>query len=156
MSIQAELVAELRDAMRARDRRRLDVIRLVESEVSRTKTEPGFDGEVNDALYVRVIAAYQKKMDKARREYLELGERGRAMAEKLAFEIDYLARWSPSKLSEAETQQLVATTIAELGASGTKDAGKVIGQLLKTRKDDLDGALVNRLVRAALGGSAGE
>ena len=51
MSIKDELQAELRDAMRARDRRRLDVIRSVETEVSRAKAAPGFSGEVDDALH---------------------------------------------------------------------------------------------------------
>lgn len=150
MSIQEELASELREAMRARDRRRLDVIRMVESEISRAKSEPAFKGKVDDQLYARVIGEYCKKMDKARREYVDLGERGQAMAEKLGFEVDYLARWAPSKLGEAETRQLVDSAIAELGASGAKDAGKVIGHLLKIRQADLDGALVNRLVRAAL------
>ena len=68
-------------------------IRQVETEVARARTEPGFHGEVDDALYRRVIAAYCKKMDKARLEFVAAGERGRAQAEKLAFEIEYLGRW---------------------------------------------------------------
>ena len=61
MSIREEFAAELKDAMRHKDRRRLDVIRQVESEVSRAKSEPGFTGEVDDTLYALVIAAYIKK-----------------------------------------------------------------------------------------------
>ena len=55
MSIHEELAAELKDAIRGRDRRRMDVIRQVETEVARARTEPGFHGEVDDALYRRVI-----------------------------------------------------------------------------------------------------
>ena len=78
MAIHDELAAELRDAMRTRDRRRMDVIRQVETELARARTEAGFHGEVDDALYRRVIAAYTKKMDKARLEFEAAGERGRA------------------------------------------------------------------------------
>lgn len=150
MSIRDELRNELKEAMRARDQRRLDVIRQVESELSIARSAPGFKGEIDDALYRQVIAAYVKKMEKARQEYVELGGRGQEMAEKLAFEVEYLSWWLPRKLDEEQTRALVRQTIAELGASDLKQAGKVMGHLMKSRKDDLDGALVNRLVREEL------
>ena len=151
MSIHEELAAELRDAIRARDRRRMDVIRQVETELARARTEPGFRGEVDDALYRKVISAYCKKMDKARLEFEAAGERGRPQAEKLAFEIDYLGRWQARTLDEAATRELVRAAIAELGAADPKMAGKVIGQVMKAGAGTVDGALVNRLVREELG-----
>ena len=152
MTIHEELAAELRDAMRTRDRRRMDVIRQVETELARARTEPGFHGEVDDALYRRVIAAYTKKMDKARLEFEAAGERGRAQAEKLAFEIDYRKRWQAQTLDEEATRALVRSAIAELGAADAKAVGRVIGQVMKAGAGTLDGALVNRLVREELGG----
>jgi len=152
MTIHEELAAELRDAMRTRDRRRMDVIRQVETELARARTEPGFHGEVDDTLYRRVIAAYTKKMDKARLEFEAAGERGRAQAEKLAFEIDYLKRWQAQTLDEEATRALVRSAIAELGAGDAKAVGRVIGQVMKAGAGTLDGALVNRLVREELGG----
>jgi len=152
MAIHDELAAELRDAMRTRDRRRMDVIRQVETELARARTEPGFHGEVDDTLYRRVIAAYTKKMDKARLEFEAAGERGRAQAEKLAFEIDYLKRWQAQTLDEEATRALVRSAIAELGAGDAKAVGRVIGQVMKAGAGTLDGALVNRLVREELGG----
>jgi uncharacterized protein len=150
VSIKDELRNELKDAMRQHDQRRLDVIRQVETELSMARTAPGFKGEVDDALYRQVIAAYCKKMDKAREEYAALGPRAQEMAEKLAFEVQYLSRWVPKKLGEEETRALVRQTIAELGVTDPKQAGKVVGQLMKTRKDDLDGGLVNRIAREEL------
>jgi uncharacterized protein YqeY len=150
MSVQEELRAELKDAMRQRDQGRLDAIRQVESELSVVKSAPGFKGEVDDALYQQVIATYVKRMDKARKEYEELGERGEEMAQKLAFEVDYLSRWLPKKLSEEDTRVLVRSAIAELGVSDPKQAGKLVGHLMKSRGGELDGALVNRLAREEL------
>lgn len=151
MTIKEELAAELRDAMRSQDGRRRDVIRQVETEVSVARSQPGFQGDADDDLYRQVIGSYVKKMDKARSEYAEMGERGAAMAEKLGFEVDYLARWLPSKLDEAATRELVRSVIGELGVAGDeKAAGRVTGQLMKTRGADLDGGLVNRLVREEL------
>ena len=151
MSIHEELAAELKEAIRGRDRRRMDVVRQVETEVARARTEPGFHGEVDDALYRRVIAAYCKKMDKARLEFVAAGERGRAQAEKLAYEIEYLGRWQARSLDEAATRALVRAAIAELGAADPKMAGRVIGQVMKAAGGTVDGTLVNRLVREELG-----
>ncbi len=150
MSIKDELRNELKDAMRQHDQRRLDAIRQVETELAMARTAPGFKGEVDDALYLQVISAYVKKMDKARAEYQQLGGRALEMAEKLAFEIQYLSRWLPKKLGEEETRALVRQAIAELGISDPKQAGKVVGHVMKSGGGDLDGGLVNRLVREAL------
>ncbi len=151
MSIQQELAAELKDAIKAKDARRRDVIRQIQTEVATAKSQPDFEGEVDDPFYQRVIGSYVKKMDKSRAEYSELGERGAAMADKLAFEVEYLSKWLPKKLDEAETRALVQEAIEELGAAGDeKAAGRVTGHLMKARGKDLDGALVNRIVREEL------
>ena len=149
MSIKSELAAELRDAMLGRDALRRDVIRQVETEVTRKVTERGFKGEVDDELYRSVIASYVKKMSKARDEYAGLGERGEAMAKKLGFEVEYLSRWLPATLSEDDTRALVRTTIAEIG--DVSSPGMVIGRLMKEYGDQLDGSAVNRIVREELG-----
>lgn len=151
MTIQEELTAELRDAMKEKDALRRDVIRQVQTEVATAKSQPEFRGEVDDALYQEVIASYVKRMDKAREEYLSLGERGEDMADKLAFEVEYLSRWLPEKLDEEATRRLVREAIEELDAAGDeKAAGRVTGHLMKTHGADLDGGLVNRLVREEL------
>jgi uncharacterized protein YqeY len=151
MAIKDELATELKDALRSGDKARAAVIRQVETEVSRAKSEPGFQGEVDDALYVKVIGSYTKKMAKARDEYLGYGEKGASRAEALGFEIEYLSRWLPKSLGEDETRAVVEAAIAELGVDDPKMAGRVIGHVMKSGTEGLDGALVNRIVREALG-----
>lgn len=153
MTIREELSAELRDAIKSGDELRRDAIRQVETEVSTARSRADFTGDVDDELYRSVIASYVKKMEKSRAEYEDFGERGRAMAEKLGFEVDYLSRWLPRKLGEEETRALVRETIEDLGAEGDeKAAGRVTGHLMKSRGEDLDGALVSRVVREELAG----
>ena len=149
MTIQEQLAAEQKAAMKSGDRATLNVIRQIQSEVSVAKAAPGFDREVDDDLYLATIATYVKRMSKARSEYEALGERGREQAEKLAFEIDYLAAYLPQKLDEAATSDLVDQTIADLGATDPKMTGQVIGAVMKSG-EDVDGALVARLVKEAL------
>lgn len=151
MSIHEELSVELRDAMRQKDRRRLDVIRQVETEVSRAKSEPGFTGEIDDALYSRVIAAYIKKMDKAREEFASGGEKGREAVEKLTFEIEYLSRWVPQGVDDDTVREVIRVALMELRVSDPKQAGQLIGHIMKNGPKGLDGGQVSRLVREALG-----
>jgi uncharacterized protein YqeY len=151
MAIHEELTVELKDAMKARDRDRLDVIRQIETEVSKAKTEPGFTGDADDSLYRSVIAAYSKKMDKARDEFAALGERGAEAVIKLTFEIDYLSRWLPQGLSEDETREVVRIAIKELQATDAKQLGQVVGHIMKNGPKGVDGATVKRLVGEALG-----
>ena len=151
MTISEQLTAELTDAMKKRDGPRRDVIRQVQTEVATARSQPDFEGQVDDAFYQKVIASYVKKMDKSRSEYAELGERGEAMANKLAYEVDYLSRWLPEKLGEDETRALVKEAIVALGVAGDeKAAGRVTGHLMKSHGKDLDGGLVNSVVREEL------
>lgn len=153
MTIQEQLITELRAAMKEKDAARRDVIRQVQTEVATAKSHPDFSGEIDDSFYQKVISSYVKKMEKSREEYAAFGERGEAMADKLAFEVEYLSRWLPKKLDEDETRRLVADAIEELDvADDEKAAGRVTGHLMKTRGEDLDGGLVNRLVREELAG----
>lgn len=151
MTIQQQLIAELRAAMKAKDAPRRDVIRQIQTEVATAKSQPGFTGEVDDALYRGVIASYVKKMEKSREEYASFGERGEEMADKLAFEVEYLSQWLPTKLDEDATRRLVVAAIEALDAAGDeKAAGRVTGHLMKTHGEDLDGGMVSRLVREEL------
>jgi len=150
MTIEEQLIAEQKTAMKAGDKATLSVIRQIRSEVSVAKAAPGFTGEVDDDLYSATIASYVKRMGKARAEYETLGERGKEQADKLAFEIDYLSTYLPTNLDDGATRALVEATIAELGTNDPKMTGRVIGAVMK-KGENVDGALVARLVKEALG-----
>ena len=151
MTIDEELTAELKSAMLEKDAARRDVIRQVRSEAGLVATAPGFGGDLDDDFYRAVIGSYVKKMKKSIAEYEGLGERGQVMAEKLTFEVDYLSRWLPTKLGESDTKALVDATIAELGVAGDPSAaGRVMGAIMKSHRDDVDGTLVNQLVKQQL------
>jgi uncharacterized protein YqeY len=150
MTIREQFADELKDAMRQRDKPRLNVIRQVETEVKIAAAAEGFTGEVDDELYRMVIASYVKKMNKARAEFEAAGERGAERAAALAWEVEYLSRWLPRTLDEAETRQLVRRTIGDLDVEGPAAVGRTIGMVMKSGAE-LDGSLVARLVREELG-----
>lgn len=151
MGVHDELFSALREAMKSGDKAKVNAIRQVESEVSVVRAAPGFDPATDDDdLYVTVIAAYVKKMEKARRDYEDLGEAGKDQAAKLAFEVEYLSQWVPADESnEEEARAAVRAAIAELRADDVKMAGQVTGLVMRS-KPGLDGAMVNRLAREEL------
>ncbi len=150
MTIHEELAAELKEAMKSGDSARRAVIRQVETEVAVAKSAPGFRGDVDDALYQRIIVSYVKKMEKARKEFEALGERGTEQAAKLGYEVEYLSRWTPQLAGEDETREIVRAAIEELGVDDPKMAGRVTGHVMKSGAE-VDGGLVSRLVREELG-----
>ncbi len=153
VSIEEQLRADQTAAMKAKDRAKLNAIRSVQSEVATAKSASGFSGEVDDALYISTISTYVKRLSKTKAEYDDLGDRGAEQASKLAFEIEYLSDFLPRKLDEAATRELVRSVIAETGASSETPAGQVIGAVMR-KGEDVDGALVNRVVRELLDGAA--
>ncbi|MGA9595612.1 MAG: GatB/YqeY domain-containing protein [Acidimicrobiia bacterium] len=151
MAIREELVAELRDAIKTRDKARSNAIRQIETDVAIAKSAPGFSGEVDDGFYQKAIASYVKKMEKARAEYAAAGARGAEQEAILAFEVEYLSQWLPKLPGEDETRDIVRRAMAELGVADPKMAGRVTGHVMKSGQQ-LDGGLVNRLVREELEG----
>ena len=154
-TIQGELRSQLTDAMKSGDSLRRDVIRQIETELSRAKADPGCSGVVDDELYLQVIGGYVKRMSKARGEFVDAGERGTAHAERLSAEIDYLSRWLPQTAGREETLDLVRRAVAEVTAAEpdtppAKLTGRVIGMVMRSG-EGVDGSLVQELVRQELG-----
>lgn len=150
MSIQEEMAVALKDAMRAKDQRRLNIVRAVKSELGRKLTEPGSDGEATDEVYLDVMASFVKKAKKSIEEYAAIGERGVDMHDTLVWEVEYLSRWLPSKLDEAATKALVTEALAATGVTDVSGTGQVMGYIMKGHKDEVDGSLVNRILKEAL------
>ena len=150
MTIKEELAAGLKDAMRAKDKPRINVIRQIEAEVQVQTKAARFEGEIDDDLYLATISSYVKKMRKARGEFEAAGDRGAEQAAKLTFEVDFLSHWLPAQADEGAVRQIVKDAIAELGVDDPKQAGRVMGHIMKAGAD-LDGGLVNKMVREELG-----
>ena len=144
MAITDDLSAALKEAMKAKDKPKLDAIRQIQTEVAKKKAEKG--EEATDELVLGVISSYVKKMTKAVEEYQSLGDRGLEMAEKIQFEIDFLSGWLPEQLSEEEVVIIIDEVLAEIGDVDMSQMGKVIGAVM-AKADGLDGSVVSKLVR---------
>ena len=144
MAISDDLSAALKEAMKAKDKPKLDAIRQIQTEVAKKKAEKG--EEATDELVLGVISSYVKKMTKAVEEYQSLGDRGLEMAEKIQFEIDFLSGWLPEQLSEEEVVTIIDEVLAEIGDVDMSQMGEIIGAVM-AKADGLDGSVVSKLVR---------
>jgi len=144
MALIDDLSTALKEAMKAKDKPKLDAIRQVQTEIAKKKAEKG--EEATDALVLNVISLYVKKMIKAVEEYNSLGDRGVEMASKIQYEIDYLSEWLPEQLSEEEVSKIIDDVLSEMGDVDMSQMGKIIGAVM-AKADGLDGSTVSRLVR---------
>ena len=147
MALVDDLSAALKEAMKAKDKPKLDAIRQVQTEIAKRKSEKG--EEATDELVLAVISSYVKKMTKAVEEYQTLGDRGTEMAEKIQFEIDFLSEWLPEQLSEEEVEKIVDAVLIEMGDIDISQMGKVIGAVM-SKGDGIDGSLVSKIVKSKL------
>ena len=147
MALADDLSSALKDAMKAKDKPKLDAIRQIQTEIAKKKAEKG--EEVNDDLVLGVISSYVKKMIKAVEEYQSLGDRGQEMAEKIQFEIDFLSTYLPEQLSEEEVEKIVDEVLSELGDVDISQMGRVIGAVM-AKGDGIDGSIVSKIVKDKL------
>jgi len=151
MAIDAQLTDLLKEAMRAKDQRTKDVIAMIKTKHMERRTAAGFKGELNDTLWQDVIASYQKQLRKTRDEYAALGEKGADSLPQLDFEIAFCARFLPELAGDDEVRASVKETLARMGASDPKQAGRVMGEIMKANKGKFDPAAVKRIVEEELG-----
>src|SRR5882757_8245175 len=86
MSLESQLGDLLKDAMRQKDLRTADCIRMIKTKHMERRTAAGFKGPLDDALWLDVIASYQKQLRKSREEYVAVGERGADALPQIDFE----------------------------------------------------------------------
>jgi len=138
----------MKTAMRARDSARLSAIRLILAAIKQKEVDERV--ELSDGDVVGIL----EKMIKQRRESIAQFEKAARndLADAEKFELGVLSGYLPQQLGEAEIQKEINSVIAETGASGVKDMGKVMTALKSRLAGRADMAKVSALVKAKLSG----
>jgi uncharacterized protein YqeY len=150
MTIQEEIDADLKDAMRSRDAERLSVLRMVKSALTNAAIEKrGVTGGLADSEAVGVI----RKQVKQRRDSIESFEKGGRpeLAAKERKEIEFLTEYLPQPLEEDEINQLVKDAIAEAGATSKAQMGAVMKIVTEKAEGRVEGKKLSQAVQKALG-----
>jgi uncharacterized protein YqeY len=151
MSVESQLGELLKEAMRAKDAQTADCIRMIKTKHMERRTAAGFKGPLDDALWLDVITAYQKQLRKSREEYTAIGARGADAIAQIDFEIGFCSKFLPKAASDDEVRAIVRETVARLGVSDPKQAGRVVGEIMKANKGKVEAAAVKRIVDEELG-----
>jgi uncharacterized protein len=142
----------LKEAMKARDERRVSTLRLVNSTLKNADIEAR--GQGKEPLGDDGVLGVLQKMIKQRNESAELYDKGgRAeLAQQEREEIAIISGYLPKQMSDDEVKAAIAEAVKDTGAAGMKDMGKVIGALKGKYAGKMDFAKASALVKAALSG----
>ena len=146
MSLKAQITEDMKTAMRAKDSVRLGAIRLLLSAIKQREVDERI--ELTDADVIAVI----EKMLKQRRDSIaafELAKRD-DLADIEKFEVSVLQTYMPKQMSDAEISAIVDQVIADSGAQGAKDMGKVVGLVKPLVAGMADMGKVSGLIKAKL------
>lgn len=146
MSLKEKITEDMKAAMRAKDSARLGTIRLLTAAIKQKEVDERV--EVSDAQVLAII----EKMIKQRKDSISQFEVGgrQDLAEIEKAELAVLAAYMPASLSDAEVQAAVTAAVAEAGAAGPQDMGKVMAVLKPRLAGRADMTAVSGLVKAAL------
>ena len=146
MSLKAQIQEDMKTAMRAKEAGRLATIRLLLAAMKQREVDERI--ELTDTDVLTII----EKMIKQRKDSITQFEAGgrQDLADVEKSEMDILAAYMPAALSDAEVQAAVDAALAETGAAGMQDMGKVVGLLKGRLAGRADMGKVSGLVKAAL------
>ena len=147
-----EAIAEaLKTALREKDQTRLSTLRLVGAAIKdrdiAARTNGG-EAQADDAAILQLLAKMIKQREESAKAYEEGGRLD--LADRERDEIAIIRGFLPTPLTEAETEAAIKTVIAEIGAQGIRDMGKVMGVLKERFAGQLDAAKTSAAVKTAL------
>jgi len=137
----------MKQAMRAKDKKKLSVIRMVKASLQNEAIDLGVD-ELSQEDELTILARELKQRNESYEEFKAAGRDD--LCEKLSKEIDILSVYMPEQLSEAELEEVILDAIADLQVTSKKDFGKVMGNVMPKVKGKADGSLVQKLVQKNL------
>jgi uncharacterized protein YqeY len=138
----------MKEAMKAKDTIALQALRAVKSAFLLAKTETGVKEEITEEQAIKIIQKQVKQRKDSAAIFIKQNRQDLADPELL--EITVLEQFLPEALSEDEIEKVVVTTITELGVSGMKDMGKVMGIVSNELSGQADGKVISTLEKKNL------
>jgi uncharacterized protein len=148
MSLKQQIDNDIKKAMLAKNKEELEALRAIKSMILLAETEKGGSGDVSSDVESKLLM----KAVKQRKESADIfSQQGRKdLADKELFQFDIISRYLPKQLSTEEVEAAVKNIIAEVGAKGPQDMGKVMGTATKKLAGQVDGKVISELVKKLL------
>ncbi|MBR5349730.1 MAG: GatB/YqeY domain-containing protein [Prevotella sp.] len=148
MTLFDQISEDIKSAMKARDKVRLETLRNIKKVFLEAKTAPGANDTLEDDAALKIIAKLAKQGKETAVTYTQAGRQDLADAE-LA-QVAVIEGYLPKQLTEEEITAIVKTIIAETGATSMKEMGKVMGIANKQMAGKADGRVISGIVKALL------
>jgi uncharacterized protein YqeY len=149
MSLEVTVNADIKTAMLAKDEAGLRGLRAIKSAILLAKTADGKNGELTSEDEVKIL----QKLAKQRKDSLEVfvAQNREDLAQKEREELTIIEKFLPKQMDENELRATLKTIIANVGATGAGDMGKVMGTATKQLAGKADGKLISAMVKELLG-----
>ncbi|MFQ9957622.1 MAG: GatB/YqeY domain-containing protein, partial [Turicibacter sp.] len=145
MALLDQLNADMKEAMKAKQKDRLSVIRMLKASLQNELIHLGV-AELNEEQELTVLSREVKQRRDSLKEFRDADRED--LAEKIEQELVYLNAYLPAQLTEEEIKQLISETAKMINAINPSDMGKLMGAIVPKTKGRADGALVSTLVKA--------
>ena len=148
MNLSEQINTDIKAAMLAREKDKLEALRAIKSAIMLEATKDGSYDEISDEVVLGIIQKLVKQRKDASSIFKEQNREDLAKDED--FQIEVLSVYLPEQMGEEEVRKVVQDTIAQVGASGPQDMGKVMGPVMGKLKGIADGKLISALVKEEL------
>ncbi len=146
MSLKEQINKDLKEAMKAKDTKKRDALRLLNSAFKQIEVDER--KELTDEDVIKIIQKQVKQRNDSIEQYKEAGRDDLVAKEQL--EIDYYKAYLPAQLSDEELENTLKEIITQVGATSMKDMGKVMGAATKQLSGKADGKRINQTVKKLL------
>ncbi|MFN4122184.1 MAG: GatB/YqeY domain-containing protein [Flavobacteriales bacterium] len=147
MSLEERINADIKTAMLAKEKEKLEALRAIKSAVLLAKTEK-VGSELDADMEMKLLQKLVKQRKESAAIYVTQSRQDMADAE--LFQATVIEQYLPAQISEEEIRQTITEIIASTGASGMKDMGKVMGLASKQLAGKADGKLISEIVKSML------
>ena len=148
MSLQDDVMAAIKVAMKEKDQTALAALRAVKSEILLAKTASSSTEELTEEQEIKILSKMVKQRKDSAAIFLEQDRKDLALPE--IDQAEVISQFLPEALSEEEIEKVVVMTIDQIGAEGMKDMGKVMGIVSKELAGQADGKTISTIVKAKL------
>jgi len=148
MTLAEQIDADLKAAMIARDEVRKLTVRGIKKEIIEAKTAPGANGEITDDMILKIVTKLLKQRKDSATIYVQ--QNRPELAENEMLEAAILESYLPKQMNAEELEAAIKAIVAETGATGPKDMGKVMGVASKQLAGKAEGRLISEAVKNVL------
>lgn len=146
MSLKSNVLDDMKDAMRAKDKKKLGTIRLLTAAIKQVEVDER--RELSDDDVVSIVVKMVKQRKDSTQQYQDADRQD--LADQEIYEIGVLEKYLPTQLSESDIEDLIQKAIASTGANGMGDMGKVMGMLRSELTGRADMGLVSQKIKTLL------